>query len=124
MRSSGTPLDVFVPYLQQLDTATLFEAFTSLERDALFPLLLDAAREADVQGQPGMEGVVRELEVVRGLGEERRRRVVEGEGVGVDEVRPILAVSLDGFLIGRGQLGTRERSGVREARRRETNEGM
>jgi hypothetical protein len=37
-----------------------------------------------------MDGVVRELEVVRGLGEERRRR---GEGGEVDEVRPIMAVS-------------------------------
>lgn len=37
-----------------------------------------------------MHDVVRDLEVLKGLGEERRRRVV-GEVVG--EVKPVLAVS-------------------------------
>jgi hypothetical protein len=78
-------LEPFLPYLETLPLTSLITAFSSAERELLFPRLLDAAR---LTQDAGLE---REIEVVRGQQEERRKRSQEAARV-VAEVKPILAV--------------------------------
>ncbi|KAJ9095344.1 hypothetical protein QFC21_005710 [Naganishia friedmannii] len=86
---SGSSLQPFLPYLDpptQLHLSELVTAFNTRDREILFTRLADEAE------QTGRDELRREVEVVKGQQEERRKRAAEGGGWrDVVQVKPILA---------------------------------
>ncbi|KAJ9111267.1 hypothetical protein QFC22_006567 [Naganishia vaughanmartiniae] len=85
---SGSSLQPFLPYLDppsQLHLSELVTAFNTQDREILFTRL---AEEAQLTGRSELG---REVEVVKGQQEERRKRALAGGWKDVVQVKPILA---------------------------------